>query len=506
MGQKVNIKGFRLGVTEYWNSSWYGNNITYSKSLYNDYQIKLYIICVSKKLKIYVENCQIKQLSKNIYIYLSLYKAFIRIRKNKRKIYKFKYNKWKLKSKLRFFKFKRYLKFRKNLLKYKYKKLLFFYKKGLINNISLDSLNKKKDLTSFENKIIFNLNRSNWFKRIKKYNYRMRLKKKRKSRARIFYRLFLYKDLLKNNVSFKKSIYFSNNLYKYYNNNLKINNKFFKNNLNKSLDLKKNRIKLLIKYFKIIKVFKSTGYKVFAKQYNKNLSTCKYNYKLLLNNLLKKKRSKFTIKNLIIRLKKLTKYKIYITVLKLNKFFLMRPYNIRYYEVINKFVNFKKYRYFYNTIYIVDVSLFLRNSQFLVDYLSIQFSRFRIKYVYYVSFITEVLRYYKKERYKGILKGLRLRISGKVKGRKKNMADYILIQIGRLGILTLNSVVKYAFSFSATRYGVLGIKLWLTYYTLNYINIKNRLLYLKKSKINSENISKNRNSNFNKKNGKIYKK
>lgn len=42
MGQKVHPTGFRLGVTKYWNSKWYGEK-NYAKWLYEDLKLKEYL-------------------------------------------------------------------------------------------------------------------------------------------------------------------------------------------------------------------------------------------------------------------------------------------------------------------------------------------------------------------------------------------------------------------------------------------------------------------------------
>lgn len=43
MGQKVNPKGFRVGVIKDWDARWYANNKDFRHFLYEDYQIRKYI-------------------------------------------------------------------------------------------------------------------------------------------------------------------------------------------------------------------------------------------------------------------------------------------------------------------------------------------------------------------------------------------------------------------------------------------------------------------------------
>lgn len=43
MGQKVNPKGFRIGVIRDWDSRWYANNKDFKNFLYEDYQMRKYV-------------------------------------------------------------------------------------------------------------------------------------------------------------------------------------------------------------------------------------------------------------------------------------------------------------------------------------------------------------------------------------------------------------------------------------------------------------------------------
>ena len=43
MGQKVNPKGFRIGVIRDWDSRWYANNKDFKNFLYEDYQLRKYV-------------------------------------------------------------------------------------------------------------------------------------------------------------------------------------------------------------------------------------------------------------------------------------------------------------------------------------------------------------------------------------------------------------------------------------------------------------------------------
>ncbi len=43
MGQKVNPKGFRIGVIKDWDARWYANNKEFKNFLYEDYQLRRYV-------------------------------------------------------------------------------------------------------------------------------------------------------------------------------------------------------------------------------------------------------------------------------------------------------------------------------------------------------------------------------------------------------------------------------------------------------------------------------
>ena len=43
MGQKVNPKGFRIGVIKDWDARWYANNKDFKHLLYEDYQVRNYV-------------------------------------------------------------------------------------------------------------------------------------------------------------------------------------------------------------------------------------------------------------------------------------------------------------------------------------------------------------------------------------------------------------------------------------------------------------------------------
>ncbi|MCW5197109.1 30S ribosomal protein S3 [Buchnera aphidicola] len=64
MGQKVHPHGMRLGIIKYWNSTWFADNKNFSTYLYNDFEIRQFLI---KKLsKASVSRIVIDRLSKNV--------------------------------------------------------------------------------------------------------------------------------------------------------------------------------------------------------------------------------------------------------------------------------------------------------------------------------------------------------------------------------------------------------------------------------------------------------
>lgn len=327
MGQKVNTLGFRKGITNFWENSWYFEKMNYNKNFFEDYIINLYLNCLLKRLKIKLERCIIRRLNTKLFLNFFYYRLyFIKIR---------------------------HLKKRKRFLKIK-----------------------------------------------KKFRYIKRFKK---------YKLIKFKRKIKNV-------------------NIKTNN----------LLLRKTRYSILltklIKYYNLL-----LGKKLRQKRY-------------YLINILNKLNFCFNKNN-----------KISIFCINLNKFLLINIKKKKLALIFKKVKKFKKNRAFFDTIMVLNISLLLKNPKFFSDYIAYQLYYIRKKYPPYFSFLKELLITFKDYKYHNYVKGFRLRIGGKVKGRKKNRADYFLISRGKLSLMSLNNLIYYSYSIARTRFGILGIKFWVSY-------------------------------------------
>jgi len=327
MGQKVNTLGFRKGITNFWENSWYLENIHYNKNFFQDYVINLYLTCILKRLKIKMERCVIKQLNKKLFINFFYYRLyFIKIRNLKR--YK------------RFLRIKKKIKYIKRFKKYK--------------------------LIKLKRKLKFN-------------NY---------TKSKLYLKKIKYIQLLSK----------------------------------------------IIKYYNIL-LFKKIKQK-------------RYFLIFILNKL------QFCLN---------TKKTISIFCINLNKFLLINIKKKKLAIVFKKIQKFKKNRAFFDTIMILNISLLLKNPKFFSDYIAYQLYYIRKKYPPYFSFLKQLLITFKDYKYNNYVKGFRLRIGGKVKGRKKNRSDYFLISRGKLSLMSLNNLIYYSYSVARTRFGILGIKFWISY-------------------------------------------
>lgn len=347
MGQKVNTLGFRKGITNFWENSWYINNVTYNKNFFEDYAINLYLICLLKRLKIRMERCVVKQLNQKIYISFFYYRLYF---------------------------------------------------------IKIRNLKKRKRLRRIKKKM-------RYMKRFKKYKI-LRFKRRIKEKIK--------------NVRIKK-------ITKY-------------DKVKKKMVLKIVKTKKVMRKYKIIRL----------------LSKILKYFKLFLYHKIKQKR--YRLINILNKLKLVLNHKkLSIFCINLNKFLLINIKKRKISKIIRKVRQFKKNRAYYDTIMVLNIALMLKNVKFFSDYLAQQIFFVRKRYPPYFTFLEKLLIAFKEHKYKNYVKGFRLRIGGKVKGRKKNRSDYFITSRGKLSLMSLNNLIYYSFSVGRTRFGILGIKFWVSY-------------------------------------------
>ena len=278
-------------------------------------------------------------------------------------------------------------------------------------------------------------------------------------------KFFIFKNLYKNIFNIKK--------YK------KIRKKFIKKKLFKKL-LKKVLIKRKKKnlFKKIIKkIFKFNFYK---KIENKNLIILekkirlRYNYifktflykKMYINYFFSKiKKNLYNILFLIKRIFILfyPKTILYFLIINLNAFLsLLTIKQVKYLYFIKRHVYFK---YFFNLFLITYISLFFKNIKLLSFFVSQSLTKFYQKYNKYFKLLKSLFTFFYKYCFQNYVLGYRIQIKGKVKGRKKNMASYYLITAGPLYLKSVLYKLRAAYSFSITKYGILGIKIWVSYFS-----------------------------------------
>lgn len=112
--------------------------------------------------------------------------------------------------------------------------------------------------------------------------------------------------------------------------------------------------------------------------------------------------------------------------------------------------------------FLIPFSVSKFSSEFLSSYIARRFSRgYNVRQVLTPSLINRVRLYHR---------GIRVVISGRFS--KKLRADYIIINSGSIGLNSFALPVDYSFSFSVTRHGCSGVKVWLG---PPYSNISTRL-------------------------------
>lgn len=194
-------------------------------------------------------------------------------------------------------------------------------------------------------------------------------------------------------------------------------------------------------------------------------------FRIYRNIIVKKlKKKKYLLKYVLNKVKRFInfKQKLYFFCINLNKFLILNLKKKKFLYILRKNSRNRKNRSFFDTILIANISFLLKNPKFFSDYIGLQFYYIRKRYPPYFRFLTKLLSTIKEIKYSNYIKGYRLRIGGKVKGRKKNRADYFLISRGKLALMTLSNLIYYSFSIGRTKFGILGIKFWISYNKKNF--------------------------------------
>ncbi len=132
-------------------------------------------------------------------------------------------------------------------------------------------------------------------------------------------------------------------------------------------------------------------------------------------------------------------------------------------SVIRNTSKHKRIRSYFDMISVVNIAIPLRNVGLITNLTASNLVRYRRSYKYFCDMINDILRYYRDNIYDTIIQGFRFRMGGKTKGRKKNRSSYIIRYIGALSLMSFDSTVFHASAIARTPYGVLGLKLWLSF-------------------------------------------
>ena len=148
-------------------------------------------------------------------------------------------------------------------------------------------------------------------------------------------------------------------------------------------------------------------------------------------------------------------------------FLLLKPKNILLKKSFSLLSRYSKYNFFFNLFYIMYCSIFLKNIKFISDTIGKNLGVIYQKYKKYFDFLTDLSLYFFYIIFINYILGLRIQIKGKVKGRKKNMASSFLITKGSLYLKSTSFKLSSGSSISLTKYGILGIKFWVSYFLIN---------------------------------------
>ena len=243
---------------------------------------------------------------------------------------------------------------------------------------------------------------------------------------------------------------------------------------------------LLIKYLKFLKLFifllQKKGFWVLQSTLLVNKSICKIYLYIFISTkkiqILKKKKKK--LKYNIVYLQKIHKM-IYYFIKKLNCFLSIKNLNLKLNNTYLKYFLFKikkfknilfqrRFNLFFDTLKIVTLvyqkqihssNLLLIFSiifKFLSKKLHSKFLNF-IEILIYALVYNEVLTDRRALDTFGVLKGIKFKINGKLRGKMR--ASSFLIQYGKTPNQSIDANIEYSMIHTYTRYGAFGLHLWL---------------------------------------------
>ena len=114
-----------------------------------------------------------------------------------------------------------------------------------------------------------------------------------------------------------------------------------------------------------------------------------------------------------------------------------------------------------DTMYVLFITTLLKKAEFLAKFLGYQLKRMpknrrQTKLFYYIKALLDFILITESE-----VKGLRIQFTGRINGRPRS--KYVILNIGNLPLQTQSACLEYGQSFGITRYGVIGIKVWIHY-------------------------------------------
>jgi len=124
-----------------------------------------------------------------------------------------------------------------------------------------------------------------------------------------------------------------------------------------------------------------------------------------------------------------------------------------------------------DTLYVLFIALILKKAEFLAKFIGYQLKRMpknrrQTKLLYYIR---SLLRYSLKVQFDII--GIRIQFTGRINGRPRSKST--ILNEGILPLQTQSANLEYGESFGITRYGTIGVKVWINYSSMYNLNLKN---------------------------------
>lgn len=179
-------------------------------------------------------------------------------------------------------------------------------------------------------------------------------------------------------------------------------------------------------------------------------------------NFLLKKKTDF-LENLLESLTLYTKNKLNINIIlqNINKGLSLRLKTKQskiFRKTVLKLRKFSKAIFFKEFINILTVTVLKKNSsKILADIIAFQFSVMK-RHNYFLNFLKRSLTLIVKSNFSRA-KGIKILIKGRLNGKPRS--SYRIIQIGKISLQTIESVISHNKSTSFTPYGTFGIKVWI---------------------------------------------